>query len=156
MVHYLLVFSHSLLRWGILFLFLPVLWRSIKGVRNRSPYQTIDAQLRLALVSLLDFQLLIGLALFWVSPFTERGERGMVHVMREPLLRFWTVEHPSTMFLAIVFAHLGKIFIKRTSQDEVRQQRTLVFFGIAFVLMMAGIPWPGTQWGRPLSPLSIS
>ena len=70
--------------------------------------------------------------------------------MKTPQLRFWAVEHLSLMIAAIpVLAHVGRARAKRAG--GVRAHRlTVIFFGLALVAIMLGIPWPGTEQGRPL------
>ena len=64
-------------------------------------------------------------------------------------LRFWIVEHPLGMVVAIALTHIGRARIQRTP-DRARKRRLLrSFFGLAIVLILASIPWPGLPYGRP-------
>ena len=66
-------------------------------------------------------------------------------------LRFWTVEHPFGMIVAIAVAHIGRSRIRKTT-DAVRRHRTaLIFFTIALIVIVITIPWPGRAIiGRPM------
>ncbi|MEO7273876.1 MAG: hypothetical protein ABIX28_11085, partial [Vicinamibacterales bacterium] len=81
----------------------------------------------------------------------KAGMSDMGAAMANPGLRFWTVEHPFGMFLAIALAHIGRVRIRKGT-DAVRRHRTaLIFFTIALILIVLSTPWPGRELiGRPM------
>ncbi len=102
----------------------------------------------------MDIQLLFGLALYLaLSPTTTAIFGDFGAAMRDPVARFWAVEHISLMLLAIVMAHLGRILARKARTPESRRKRMLMCFTLSMVLMVAGIPWPGMRAGRALFPL---
>jgi hypothetical protein len=68
------------------------------------------------------------------------------------MARFFLLEHPLGMVAAIALAHVGGIRIKRATNDTQRHQTAAIFFGLALVLILLSIPWPGMPAGRPLWP----
>jgi hypothetical protein len=69
--------------------------------------------------------------------------------MKSSGLRFWAVEHVLGMVIGLVLVHVGRVRIRRV--DSLRRHRTAaIFFGLALLVMLASIPWPGTPTGRPL------
>jgi heme A synthase len=70
--------------------------------------------------------------------------------MKDPALRFWAVEHISTMFVAVILVHVGRVLARKSLTPVAKRTRLLVCFGLATLLMMVGIPWPGRPGGRPL------
>jgi hypothetical protein len=74
-------------------------------------------------------------------------------MFRSKLLRFFTLEHPSLMLIAIVLAHVGRVRIRRRPDGADRHRQALWFFGVAMVLILIGIPWPFLSYGRSLSGL---
>jgi hypothetical protein len=105
----------------------------------------------LALTAALDLQMLIGLLLYLVlSPFTAEALRDFSAAMKNPGLRFFAVEHITMMFAAVILAHLGRVLARKASAPAAKRTRLIVCFGLATMLMIAGIPWPGLANGRPL------
>jgi hypothetical protein len=105
----------------------------------------------LALVSVLDLQLLLGLLLYVVvSPNMAPIRADFGASMRDPVARFWAVEHIATMILAVVVVHVGRVVGRKAANPEAKRMRQLVCFGIATALMLLAMPWPGLRAGRPL------
>ena len=97
----------------------------------------------------LDVQILIGLYLYFVlSPFTTAAFNDFGAAMRTPPLRFWAVEHAFGMLLCAVVAHVGRMRLRKAEPAR-RHMIAAIFFGIALVVLLASIPWPGTPNGRP-------
>ena len=99
----------------------------------------------------LDVQMLLGLTLYLVlSPFTAEALKDFAAAMHNPPLRFWAVEHLSSMLVAVVLAHVGRVLARNAVTPAARRKRMLACFGVATLLMMAATPWPGMRNGRPL------
>ena len=108
---------------------------------------------RWALVTMmtLDIQLLLGLLLYLVvSPNMQQILANFGAAMKDPTARFWAVEHISAMLLAVVFAHVGRVLARKAATADKKRARLLTWFGLATVLTMIGMPWPGRAGGRPL------
>ena len=99
----------------------------------------------------LDVQMLLGLLLYGVlSPYTAAAMNDFSAAMREPVLRFWAVEHLTMMLSAVVLVHVGRVLARKTVDVDKKRQRLLICFGLAVLLMLLGMPWPGMADGRPL------
>jgi hypothetical protein len=70
--------------------------------------------------------------------------------MRDPALRFWAVEHLTMMVSAVVLVHVGRVLARKTADADKKRKRFLICFGLAVLLILLGIPWPGMASGRPL------
>lgn len=70
--------------------------------------------------------------------------------MKDPGLRFWAVEHVSAMFAAVILAHVGRVLARKAKTTAAKRTRLLVCFGLATVLILLGMPWPGRPGGRQL------
>ena len=105
----------------------------------------------LILVIALDIQLLFGLALYFVlSPTTKAIFGNFGAVMRDPVARFWAVEHVSLMLFAVVMAHVGRVLARKAASPAAKRNRLLVCFVLSTIAMIAATPWPGMAGGRPL------
>jgi len=103
------------------------------------------------LLSTLDLQVLLGLALyFFVSPNMAEIRAHFGESMKDPVARFWAVEHITTMFGAAIAAHVGRVLARRTADPNAKRMKLLICYGIATVLMFLAVPWPGMRAGRPL------
>ena len=59
----------------------------------------------------LDVQFLLGIILFLTT--VNMGQMG--EVMRDSTARFYAVEHPTIMIIAIALAHMGRVFARKAS-----------------------------------------
>jgi len=108
---------------------------------------------RWALVTMmtLDIQMLLGLLLYLVvSPNMAAIRANFGEAMKDPVSRFWAVEHLTAMLVAVILAHVGRVLARKAKTPDALRLRLLVCFGLATVLMMVGMPWPGRPGGRPL------
>ena len=97
-------------------------------------------------VTLMDFQFLLGLLLYFgASPIVRMALQNMSVAMKDHELRFFAVEHTTYMFLAVVCAHLGAVLARRGKTDRAKYRGAAISYVISVLLILAGIPW----W-RPL------
>jgi heme A synthase len=105
----------------------------------------------LVLTIVLDVQMLLGLVLYLaLSPFTTEAMRDFGAAMKNPALRFFAVEHVTLMVAAVILAHLGRVLARKAKTPDAKRMRMLICSGLATLLMLLGIPWPGMANGRPL------
>ena len=99
----------------------------------------------------LDVQLLLGLLLYgMLSPYTTAAMKDFGGAMRDPVLRFWAVEHLTLMLSAVIVAHVGKVLARKTADPAKKRMRLLLCFGVALVLILAGMPWSDMLKGQRL------
>ena len=99
----------------------------------------------------LDLQMLLGLLLdLVVSPNMAEIRAHFGEAMQNPQLRFWAVEHITAMFVAIILAHVGNVMARKAADAQAAGKRRMIFFGLATLLMLVGMPWPWMAYGRPL------
>ena len=138
---------HSWLRWLALFAGIAA---TIAAARDASSANRSD-RLGLILTSTLDTQLLLGLLLYFVvSPNMVEIRAHFGESMKDPVARFWAVEHVTTMLGAVVAAHVGRVLARKTPDANSRRMKLFICYGIATVLMFLAVPWPGMRAGRPL------
>jgi hypothetical protein len=142
---------HNLLRWVILILLLIAIMRSISP---RNPFTNGHRKLGLALMISADVMLLVGLYQWFTSPLGLKSiqANGMDGVMKDGNLRFFAIEHMIGMIIAIILIHIGYSYAKRSIPDNVKHKRTLLFYVLALLVILAFVPWPFREFGRPLFP----
>jgi len=145
-----LVILHSWLRWLVLLAAVNAVARAIGGVSGSRRWAPADEQASRWLIILFDVQFLIGLILYiGLSPLTQMAFNDFGAAMRQPDLRFWAVEHLAGMLVASALLHVGRARARK-GVETTRHRTTLIFFGLALLVVLAVIPWPGTPAGRPL------
>jgi heme A synthase len=140
---------HSTIRWLVIAAAAVAVARSL--VARQKPWTPDDDTIGLVLVTAIDTQVLLGLALFvYLSPVTTLAVHQMEIAMSARVLRFWMLEHPTIMMVALVLVHIGRRRIRRTDDSRLRRRAALLFFGLALVAVLGGIPWPFLPYGRSL------
>jgi hypothetical protein len=96
-----LLHLHNFLRWVILLLLVINVIRHILAMNK--PFEAADKKLGLVLMITAHVMLLIGLYQYFAgnNGFGLFIENGAAVVMRDPAMRFWAVEHITSMILAI-------------------------------------------------------
>jgi hypothetical protein len=142
---------HSLLRWAVLLLGAYAVYRALAGRSSGAAWGPTDAAAGRFYTIVFDVQFLIGLLLYlWASPVVSMARQHMAESMANSATRFWLVEHVVGMIAAIAFAHVGRVRVRRARTDRQRFTSAAVFYGIALLLTVLAMPWPGLPYGRPL------
>ncbi len=146
------ILTHSWLRWLVLPLMLGRIGKAVVDRSQDKPYEGPARGFTAATVGLMDLMLLIGVVLLgWLSPLTTSAMSDMGSAMGDPVRRFWLVEHPTMMFLALVVAHVGSVMARRATDAKRAHTIVAVALSVAFLMLLAGIPWPFREGiGRPL------
>lgn len=146
-----LLVLHDLVRWFILLFAFWTLISAISGIVTKRNYTANDNRSNLFFMISMDVQLLIGLILYFSGQWFERLKH-LGENMKEPMLRFFTMEHGLIMIIAWILVHAGRISVKKAITPQEKFKKTLIFFGIALLLILIAIPWPFREAGiaRPL------
>ena len=140
---------HSWVRWLAL---IAVVGTTLAAVRGKvTGASSLADRWGMVAMMALDIQLLLGLLLYFVvSPNMKAILDNFGAAMKDSTLRFWAVEHTTSMFAAIALAHVGRVLARKAATTEAKRSRLLICFGIATVLIILGMPWPGRPGGRAL------
>ena len=68
-------------------------------------------------------------------------------VMKEPVARFFAVEHLAMMIIGIILISIGHIKAKKAADDTQKFKTTFIFFTIGLLVILSRIPWPFQQYG---------
>jgi hypothetical protein len=144
--------AHNLLRWVILiFLLLSILRNMTAG---NVPFDKKDKAFGLPLLISAHLTLLIGIYQWIVGPFGLKAfQLNGGGVMKDSVMRFWAVEHPTAMLIAIILITIGYGQRKSRHTSRIQRRRTLIYYFLALVAILIAIPWPFREViGRPLIP----
>ena len=141
---------HSWLRWAVIVAGLYAALRGLLGGSRHASWTPADDRAGFWFVMFLDLQLTIGLVLYlFLSPFASAALHDIGGAMKDPILRFWAVEHVFGMLIGVALAHVGRVRARRT--DSLRRHRVAaIFYGLALIAILVSIPWPGSAHARPL------
>jgi uncharacterized protein YacL len=150
-----LLHLHNLLRWIILVLLLLSILKSYTGMTSKKAFEASDKKIWLFTMIAAHITLLLGLYQWLLGRyglFSYVKPEG-ISMMKDPYLRFFQMEHPVSMILAIVLITLGYGMAKKNVDDQTKYKKAFRFFILALVLILAAVPWPFRELvARPLFP----
>ncbi|RYZ20188.1 MAG: hypothetical protein EOO16_17545 [Chitinophagaceae bacterium] len=134
-----MVNAHSGLRWILLvFLLIAIVRHATAGGK------VYHRKNGLLLMIVSDIQLLIGIYLWAAGTWglQQIQSRGFGEVMKDPVARFFAVEHLLGMIIAIALIHIGKAQGKKNIPDATKHRKAFMFYLIALIVILVSIPWP--------------
>ena len=142
-----LLHVHSAGRWVVLLLLLFAIFNSL--IAGRRPFIRTDNRMGLILTIVADIMLLVGIVLWFTGPWGYKTiqANGMAAVMKDATQRFYVVEHLAGMLIAIILIHIGKAQARKQISDASKHRRTLIFYLLALLIILASIPWPFREIG---------
>ena len=133
---------HSYWAYLVLLVLILCIFNAITGKINGRDFESRDLRLSLFGLIFSHLQLLIGLILYFVSPwFDQWSNLGMGGVMKDAQTRLFLVEHPFTNILAIALITIGWSAHKHQSDPSKKFLRIALLYGLGLLLLMSRIPW---------------
>ena len=130
-----LTHAHSGLRWVALILLLLAIVNAFTSKTYEKKHKLINL---FAMVTL-HTQLLIGLVQYFVTSQKVQFIDGW---MKNPLLRFYGMEHILLMIISIVLVTIGHSKSKKGTTPEEKFKPIKLWYVIGLLLILAAIPWP--------------
>ena len=125
---------HSGLRWIALILLIWAIYNAFTAKRFEKKHKMIN----LFAMVCLHIQLVIGL----IQYFTSSKVQFTAEWMKNPLLRFYGMEHLAGMLLAIILITIGYSKAKRKENDADKFKAIRLFYSIGLIIILLSIPWP--------------
>jgi hypothetical protein len=126
---------HSGFRYIVLLLVLLAIVRAWTDWLGRKSYSEGNRKLNLFAMISAHTQLLIGIVLYFLSPFVQFGSQ----TMKDDTTRYWTVEHLTGMIIALILITIGHAKSKRASAAELKHKSIAVFYTLALVIIVVTI-----------------
>ena len=137
---------HGLLRWVLLAAAIAAIFVAISGWKATKPAGGLLLRFGIIFVATMDLEFLLGLLLYFgASPLTKMAFQNMAAAMKDHELRFFSVEHTTYMFVALILAHVGAALSRKGKTDLAKYRGAAICYSLSLLLILAGIPW----W-RPL------
>ena len=124
-------------------LFIAILNALIRIISKKS-FNSTDLRISLFGLIFSHIQLLIGLILYFISPWFDQWSSLGMGVMKNNESRLYLVEHPITNILAIFFITIGWSLHKKQSESSKKFLRISLFYGFGYIFLLSRIPW--SRW----------
>jgi hypothetical protein len=150
-----LLHLHNLLRWIILLLIVIAIVKAFVGMSSNKPFTKGDQRVGLFLMISAHLTLLLGLYQ-WLA-----GRYGILttslppgtSLMKDSFYRFYWIEHPLGMILAVALITIGRRQSRKNILDIVKHKRSFWYYLVALIVIIATVPWPFREIiGRPWFP----
>jgi hypothetical protein len=148
-----LLHLHNFLRWVIFVLLLISIAKAYTGWQKKKMFSPADKKVWLFTMVSAHTTLLIGLYQVsfgrygYMNASLPEGES----LMKNKFYRFFLIEHPVGMLIAIMLITLAHGMSKKPVPDEVKYKKAFYYLLIALIIILAVMPWPFRDIvGRPL------
>ncbi|MBA09823.1 MAG: hypothetical protein P8P73_07545 [Flavobacteriaceae bacterium] len=132
---------HSYWAYLILIMLIVVMINAVIGLTSKKEYLAKDFRMALFGLIISHIQLLLGLVLYFISPFFDMWNTMGGGVMKDATMRLYLVEHPITNILAIILITIGYSKHKKMEASKSKYKTILLFYGLGLVLLLSRIPW---------------
>jgi ABC-type iron transport system FetAB permease component len=128
-----LLHLHNILRWVILVLLIISIYTTYTAQNSNNK--------KFWLFTLIAAHTTLLIGLYQVFQkwqlFTADGTVGMKDIMKNKGMRFWIIEHPILMILAIIL-----ITLAYSNTKKLKYKKAFQLFLVALVVILAAVPWP--------------
>ncbi len=131
----LLLHAHSGFRYVVSVLLILSVIVAFAGWLGKLNYTKGNRLLNLFTLISAHIQLLLGLALYFMSPFVQFNH----DTMKNDDLRYWTVEHITMMIIAIALITVGHSKSKKALIPVAKHKSIAIFYTIALVIIILAI-----------------
>ena len=134
---------HSYWAYLVLIVLLITIINSIIGLAGKKEFVIKDFRLALFSLIVTHIQLLIGLILWFISPFGLKAitNNGMAEAMGNSALRFNVIEHPLMMIIAVILVTVGYSKHKKKIEAVAKFKTITIFYILTLVVILSRLPW---------------
>ncbi len=105
------------------------------------PFTVFENRVRHNTATIAHIQLILGVWLYLISPITTFFIHHFADAVHIREIRFFGIEHSSTMLIAVLLITVGSALAKRKKSDRDKFKTIAIWFTIALLLILAAIPW---------------
>lgn len=157
-IYAVLLIFHNLTRWLVLTAGLWATGRLWLGWRTGRAWQAADRTGLRVFAWAISIQCILGLGMYLLpNTFVNASLNALdlAVIMKNSVLRFFVLEHPLQMFIAIGISHWCNWYLKRIQPDTLRLKRGALIMTTVMLIILTGIPWPFLYLARPWVRLPI-
>src|ERR1700712_462620 len=126
---------HSGFRYIVLLLLLVAIIRAWADWLGNKDYSEGNRKLNLFALISMHTQLLIGIVLYFISPFVQFNSQ----TMKDATTRYWTVEHLTAMIIAIILITIGHSKSKKAATAEGKHKTIAIYYTVAMLIIIITI-----------------
>jgi hypothetical protein len=126
--------AHSGIRWVVLFLLIWAIIDAYKKWKTNTLFNKESGKPSFLAFNFTHLQALVGIILYFITPRLQ-FQGGM---MKDKVMRFYGMEHPTMMLIAIILITVGYIKAKKKGSFKT----VFWFYLIALLIILSSIPWP--------------
>lgn len=131
---------HSVVRWFVIISLLYATFKAYQGWLGNKAFTKQDNSIRHWTTTICHVQLMIGIALYYISPIVN----ALIHNFNETVhvseIRFYGMEHSLLMFIFVVIITIGSMKAKRKLTDTDKFKTQAIWFSIGlFILLLLTI-----------------
>lgn len=139
---------HSYNRYLILAALVFMLARSYSGWLSRKPFEKTDNIASVSLLGLSHLQLLIGLIMYaFTSQWTQTAFANFGAAMKDPMQRYFAVEHITAMIIAVALIQIGRSKSKAAADPAAKHKTLAVYTTIAALIIVGTLAAKGLLFG---------
>jgi hypothetical protein len=111
------------------------------GTRTEKIFDNQSRKINLFALISTHTMFLLGIILLVISPVALNAYADMGAAMKDSAIRKAVIEHPFTNIIAVVLATIGNAKSKKTNSHGARYKASMIFFGLALVLILSRLPY---------------
>ena len=128
---------HSGWAYLVLLLLVVAVVNALIGFFSKKDFTAKDRKIGLFGLIVTHIQLLIGIVLYFVSPFGKAA----FGQMSDAALRLTSLEHPLINIIGIALITIGWSKHKKLLTSEAKFKTFAIFYGIGLLLILSRLPW---------------
>ena len=149
------LFLHSYTRWFVLIAVAWALWRAWHGLVTGRDWNRRDRQSGLFLAAITSIQFVLGLIVYGAPGSIARAALlDFASAMSIFELRFFSLEHPLQMIVAITLAHLGSSRSNKATINKLKFRWGAISYTLTAILILSAIPWWRPLFRSALQPVN--
>lgn len=132
---------HSYWAYLALFMILIGALNALFKFFGNKEFQAIDFRISLFTLIVMHIQLLIGLVLYFISPFGLKNIQNNGMGGLDSAMRLLAVEHPFVGILAVALITIGYSKHKKKLTSKPKFKTLAIFYTLGLLLVLSRIPW---------------
>tara|TARA_B100001113_G_scaffold132550_1_gene108564 strand:- start:1 stop:438 length:438 start_codon:yes stop_codon:yes gene_type:complete len=132
---------HSYWAFLVIIILTLIVINSIIAKFSGRAFNTKDLRLSLFGLIFSHIQLLIGLILYFTSPWFNQFYQIGMDLLKNAESRLYLIEHPLINIVAIILITLGWSLHKRQLDSSKKFLRIGIFYGLGLIFLLSRIPW---------------
>lgn len=137
---------HSYTRWLVLIAMTYALFRAWRGLISKREWHKMDDFAIRSFVGLISLQFILGVTLYLLPSglayaARQSAAQNFSAALKVYDLRFFGMEHPLQMMMALAVVHLGSARARKAQSSANQFRWAAICFTIAAILILVAIPW---------------